>query len=210
MKIFTIGNEKGGVGKSTIACNLAVEASKEGKRVLLIDSDPQASSLDFRAVRAESEDLSQFQAVSITTATIHRDVKAFNDFDYVFIDAGGRDTKIFRSAILASDPVLLIPILPGVYDIWATQGTIIALYEARTYREIEARIIINQVIPNTRIARDAMQTLNEFNIPVLATKLHARVDFKQSISRGMGVTEFNSTGKAAEEIVELWKEVKNI
>lgn len=208
MKVITVGNVKGGVGKSTIACNLAVEATKAGNKVLLIDSDTQQSSIDFRATRAE-KNLPEFQAVSITKNTIHKDVGSFKDFDFIIIDAGGRDTAVFRSAVLASD-LFLIPVLPSQYDIWATAGTVETLEEAKPFKDVNACFVINQVIPNTNVVKEALQALKDFNIPILNTRLHARVAFKQSISDGRGVTEYESSGKngkASEEIMSLFQEV---
>ncbi len=205
MKVITIGNIKGGVGKSTIACNLAVEAAKAGKEVLLIDSDTQQSSVDFRAMRTQGT-LAEFGAVSITKNIIHKDIRSFNGFDFLFIDAGGRDTAVFRSAVLACD-LFLIPVLPSQYDIWATAGTIETLEEARPFKDIKARFVVNQVIPHTTVAREALEALQEFKIPVFTTRIHARVAFKQSISEGKGVTEYEHDGKAAQEIQKLFQEV---
>jgi chromosome partitioning protein len=183
MRVMTVFNVKGGAGKSTIACNLAVEAVREGQKVLLIDSDTQASSMDFRAARAENEALPQFQAVAITKSTLHKDIKAFGDFDLILIDAGGRDTGTHRSAVIACD-VLLIPVLPSQYDIWASQGTIEVMEEAATIRHIKARILLNQVIPNTRVAEEAIEALKAFTVPLCVTRIHSRVAFKQSIVEG--------------------------
>lgn len=211
MKVICIGNEKGGTGKSTLTANLAVEAVKDGLRVLVIDADPQQSSCDFRSLRAEKEDLPQFQAVAILKPTIHKDIGGFEkDFDLILIDAGGRDTAVFRSAILAAN-ILLIPVLPSQYDIWATQGTVGALEEARTFKDIEARFVVNQVIPNTTVAKEALQALEEFGIPLLSASLHARVAFKESIAEGKGVTEYGKKDKKAiAEVKELWQEVKKL
>lgn len=208
MKTICIGNEKGGTGKSTITANLAVEAVKAGLKVLVIDADVQQSSIDFRGIRADKESLPQFQAVSITKNTIHKDISSFTDFDLILIDAGGRDTAVFRSAILAAD-LLLIPVLPSQYDIWATQGTIEALDQAKTFKDIDARFILNQVIPNTTVAKEALEALQEFNIPILSTKLHSRVAYKQSVGEGKGVTEYEN-GKAAAEVKALYEEVRKI
>ena len=88
MKILSIVNQKGGVGKSTLAVNLAIAAIKDKKRTLLIDADTQGSSIAFRAIR-EQDDL---QAIAITTPTIHKDIKKFKEsYDFVIIDAGGRN-----------------------------------------------------------------------------------------------------------------------
>jgi chromosome partitioning protein len=208
MKTICIGNEKGGTGKSTITANLAVEAVRAGKKVLVIDADVQQSSIDFRGIRSDKDGLPQFQAVSITKNTIHKDIGSFTDFDLVLIDAGGRDTAVFRSAILAAD-LLLIPVLPSQYDIWATQGTIEALDQARTFKPIEARFILNQVIPNTTVAKEALEALQEFEVPLLNTKLHSRVAYKQSVGEGKGVTEYEN-GKAAAEVKALYEEVLKI
>lgn len=208
MPIIVIGNEKGGTGKSTITANLVVQAAKDRLTVLAIDADTQQSLMDFRSVRAE-KDLPQFQAVSITKNTIHKDAKNFNGYDLILIDAGGRDTITFRSAIMAAD-WLLIPVLPSQYDIWATQNTINVLEEARTFKTIHARFLVNQVISNTRISQEALQALQDFKLPVLDTKLCSRVSYKQSIGEGRGVTEYEPDGKAASEIEALWLEIKGL
>ena len=113
--ILTIGNQKGGVGKTTIATNLACLFARK-RHVLLIDADSQQSAADFHAVRLENEDLPQFTCVSITKPTIHKDVKNFSNFDVILIDVGGRDSAVFRSSILAADQ-LIIPITPSQYDV---------------------------------------------------------------------------------------------
>ena len=161
--IITIGNSKGGVGKSTISCNLAVMAAMDGKSVLLVDADPQASSLNFRSIR-ESNDI---KATAITTPTLHKDLKDFSNFDLILIDSGGRDTGVFRSSILAAD-LLIIPVLPSVYDIWAATDTIEIVMEAMLYNQkLVSRFLINMVLPNTIMGRDTLAALDEHKeIPI--------------------------------------------
>lgn len=211
MKAISVANQKGGVGKSTIACNLAVCAVLDRKKTLLIDSDPQGSSMSFRAIR-ESDDL---KAVSITQPTIHKDIGDFENFDLVIIDAGGRDNTLFRSAITAaSKGILLIPVLPSQYDIWATEDTFNILKEARVYVDIPAYAAFNQTIQNTTVSKEAEEALKELtaesNIELLKTILYSRVDYKKSISKGLGVVEFEPKGKAAEEMNNLYREIKEI
>lgn len=211
MKVVVVANQKGGVGKSTIACNLAVCAVNDNKRVLLIDADPQGSSLAFRATRG-TDDL---KAVSITQPTIHKDIGDFENFDLIVIDAGGRDNTLFRSAVTAaSKGILLVPVLPSAYDIWATEDTFKILKEARVYVDINAYAVFNQVIQNTVVKKEAADVLAELtaesNIKLLDTLLYSRVDYKQSISKGLGVTEYQPKGKAAEEMNSLFDEIKNI
>ena len=208
MKVIVVANQKGGVGKSTISCNLGVAAALAGKRVLIIDADPQGSSATFRAVR-EKDDL---KVISIIKPTIHKDIQDFSSFDLVIVDAGGRDSVVFRSAILAAaGGILVIPILPSQYDIWATEDTFQVLRDARTYQEIPAYALFNQVIQNTTVAKEAVETLKDMTaeneVRLLAQSLFQRVDYKKSISEGKGVMEYAPGGKAAQEVRTLFDEI---
>lgn len=202
--IITIGNSKGGVGKSTVACNLAARAAQEKKSVLLIDADPQASSLNFRNMR-EGDDI---KASAITTPTLHKDLSSFTAFELIIIDSGGRDSKTFRSAILASD-VLIIPVLPSVYDIWATQDTLEVVQEARMYNDkMVCRFLLNQVIPNTIMERDALEALEDKKeIPMLQSRLGSRAAFKNALASGQGVVEHSPKSKAADELKACYSEI---
>src|SRR6266567_2892826 len=188
--IITIGNCKGGVGKSTTACNLSVAAAIDNKRVIVIDADPQKSALDWRNIRGNNG-LDNIQAVSITTPTLHKDLQAFgSSHDLIIIDAGGRDSATFRSAIMAAD-IFIMPVLPSVFDIYATQETLTLLRECRALKDVEARLLINQLQQNTLMAREAEEALAELakeaGCPVLATRLHHRAAFKNAVVTGQGV-----------------------
>lgn len=206
MRNICVGNQKGGVGKSTIADNLAVIAANEGRRTLLIDADPQGSSMAFRGLRQKDD----IKAMSITTPTLHKDLRGFADaFDYCFIDAGGRDSSVFRSAIMACD-ILLIPTLPSQYDIYALLDTLEILKEARVYKEIPAFLVLNQML-HAKVSSDAQEALQEIagkhEIALLHTTLYSRVAFKNSVGEGQGVTEYEPNGKAALEMKTLYNEL---
>lgn len=208
MNVIVVGNLKGGVGKSTVSCNLGVAGVMAGKKVLIIDSDPQGSSMTFRAVRQ----CDNLKAVAITQPTIHKDIHDFSNFDLVIVDAGGRDSALFRSAVIASTGgILLIPILPSQYDIWATEDTFAILKESRTFSEIRAFAMFNQVMQNTTVTQDALMTLKEMtgenSVALLTSKLVNRVDYKKSISEGKGVMEYAPGGKAAMEVKSLYDEI---
>jgi chromosome partitioning protein len=206
--VICFGNCKGGVGKSSLSVFTAVEAAKHNKKVLLIDADPQKSSAAWRASR-EANDI---VCTSITEPTIHKDIQTLaSGYDLVIIDAGGRDTGTFRSAILASD-ILVIPVLPSQFDIYAAEDTVKILTEARVYRDnIKAFFILNQLLTNTIISREAEEALIEItegsDIPLMKTKLFARVAYKKCLDTGVGVTEYEPVGKAADEVRSMFREL---
>jgi chromosome partitioning protein len=205
--IISVASTKGGVGKSTIAVNLAVEASRDGKRALLVDSDVQGSSVGFRSARSKDD----IQAMSIVTPTLHRDLASFSSFDVVVIDCGGRDTSVFRSALLAAD-VVVIPVLPSQYDIWAATDNVENVRAAAVVKNFQAFFLFNQIITNTKISGEAQAALTDIiggdGIRLLDTQLFSRVAYKTSISFGLGVSEYEPSGKAAMEVQALYAEIK--
>lgn len=209
MKVIVIGNQKGGVGKSTLSCNLAVCAARDGKKAMIIDADPQGSSMTWRAIR-NTDDIS---CIAITKPTIAKDVKSFENFDLVFIDAGGRDNTLFRAATMAASyGLLLIPVLASGIDVWATEDTFKILSEARAIGvEIPAFAVFNQLKARASLVEQAKEALVELTVDndvnLLETRIGDREDFKKAFLSGKGVIETASSGKAAIEIEQLYREL---
>lgn len=214
MKVITVGNEKGGVGKSTIACNLAVMAARDGKSVLLVDADSQESAMNFRTLRKAEQKLDDIQAISMAKSeAIFEDVKKFANFDLVIIDTGGRDTVTFRSAILAANGgIFLIPVKLGQYDIWSTRNTLDILKQMRAVGvKINAAFVVNQELTShttlTVEAKEALRQLaEEFNVEIMDNVLFNRVDYSKAVTLGQGVGEFKAKSKAAAEVAALYAE----
>jgi chromosome partitioning protein len=203
--IISFLSQKGGVGKTTLSINMAGLYAAEGARTLLIDADPQGSSVSWSAVRTVEP---LFPVVGMAKGNLHKDLPDLRrQYDVVIIDGAPRVNEIARSAIIASD-VVLIPVQPSPVDIWASQETVQLVNEARIYREsLKAAFVMNRKIANTAIGRDVRHALFDYGYPVLTAHISQRVAFAESLAQGLTVFEAQPTSPATDEMKQLKEEV---
>ena len=196
--IFGVLNQKGGVGKTTLSVNLAACLARTGARVLLIDADPQGSALDWAAAR-QGEPL--FSVVGFPRPTIHKEIAQLGQgYDHIIIDGPPRVTDLARSAIMASD-IVVIPVQPSPYDIWAAEEVVKLITEARVYKEnIKSVFVVNRKITNTAIGRDVREALAAYPVHVLDASIAQRVVFAEAAAQGQAIFEIDPTGPAVAEM----------
>ena len=206
--IIGLLNQKGGVGKTTLSVNLAACLARTGARLLLIDVDPQGSALDWAAAR-EGESL--FSVIGFPRATIHKEIgKIGQGYDHIIIDGPPRVTDLSRSAIMASD-VVLIPVQPSPYDIWSVDEIVKLTEEARVYRDNQkVTFVINRKIANTIIGRDVREALANYSIPTMNAAVTQRVIYAEAVAQGQAVYELDPNGPAAAEIEAVTNELLEV
>jgi chromosome partitioning protein len=203
--IIAVLNQKGGVGKTTLALHLAAGLASLGTRVLLVDADPQGSARDWAAVR---QDALAFTVVGLDRPTLHRDLPELaTSYDHAVIDGPPRVTDLTRSAILAAD-VVLIPVQPSPLDVWACSEIVGLIKESSVYTEIlKFAFVVNRKIVGTAMGRDVTQALAAYELPVLASQIAQRIAFAEALASGQTVQETAPGSPAAEEIAALVQEV---
>src|SRR5476651_1895592 len=203
--IYAFLNQKGGVGKTTLSLHAAAALARSKNRVLLIDADPQQSAMKWSAVRTGAV---AFSVIGMAKATLHKEITSLEaDYDHVVIDGPPRVTELARSIILSAD-IVVIPVQPSPFDVWAAAETADLVKEARVFKEnLKAVIAINRKIVNTAIGRDVRDALASLELPILAADVSQRVGFAEAVASGQTFLDTDPDGLAAREVILLVREL---
>ena len=190
--IFTIGNTKGGVGKSTLAVNLAITMATRGRSVWLVDGDRQGTSSMAMGIRADNGKLPLIHCSHLP------DEKELNaalvaeaaQFDCVIVDAGGRDSAALRVALVLS-AVVVVPFAPRSLDMWALADMCRLVDLARAANpNLKACAVLSGADATGRDNQDAADALENFpQLDYLPTPIRRRKSVATAIGHGLSVLE---------------------
>lgn len=201
MKVITVAQQKGGAGKTTVAAHIAIALSQKGRRVAIIDIDPQGSLTHWHGIREErfGEGFTGVTFAAVTGWRVASEVSRLKrNHDYIVIDSPPHTETEARTAIRSAD-LIIIPVQPSPTDLWASKATI----ELAKAEKVPVRVLLNRVSHQSKMAQTIAKEL-----PDLAqTTLGNRVLFASSLLEGRCATELEPSSLAALEIKSLIKEI---
>jgi chromosome partitioning protein len=208
--IVTIGNTKGGVGKTTLAFLLAMARAGAGRDVLLVDGDQQATAQTAVTIRSEAARLPCLACVwfpdhRVLGPQVRRQAAKYQD---VILDVGGRDTQTLRTALMLSDTVV-VPFQPRSAEVWALADMAEVLSETLAQRDgLRVLAVLNGADPtDTSDNRDALAALSDHQVfPLAAAPVRRRKAFANALGLGLAVDELvPQDQKACAELAALVK-----
>lgn len=215
--VISVITEKGGVGKSTLAVNLACGFGRHGFSTVLADADPQGTARDWHAVACqrleeEGKELPAFYPVVIgadRADSLKSIVKDYADKQIIVIDTPAK-ASMTTAKILRLSNVALIPVGPSGPDLWAVETTVEQFKAQRELNEdLRGGFVMNKLVSNRRKTRELLEgDWNDYEVPVLKSSFKLLTAYIDSMSDGKSVYELPGEAKAevdflVSEILEM-------
>ncbi|MGB5473493.1 MAG: ParA family partition ATPase [Gammaproteobacteria bacterium] len=205
MPVIAVVGNKGGAGKTTLSVNLAAGLARQAG-IVVVDADPQGSSLQWRELADEQNSISAIAATGNLQTQI---TELAREFDYVVVDCPPSVHASQTISVLEVGDLALIPVQPSPVDLWATVHIERAIANARrTNPSLRSLLVINQLEIRTTLSRVVREALTEISLPVARTALRRRAVYRNSALEGKSVFDMGARGAAAaEELEQLIQEV---
>jgi len=206
MKVLGLLSRKGGVGKTSLAIHLSVLAEESGRRVLLIDLDPQGSAAAWWQAREASAP--QLEATTPGELSRLLDAASKNSIDLAIIDTRP-SVEADAVQVAALSDYLLIPTRPAIMDLRAILGTLDIVKGGRH----RASIVLNACMASRGVGeasstKEARTALKAFGVPVAPVSIVQRAALSHALLGGLAISEAEPNGKATKEMRALWRYVE--
>jgi chromosome partitioning protein len=179
--VITVAQQKGGVGKSTIATHLAVAFAQQGYSTMLFDTDPQGTCTHWHAQRKKDD----IGLIATSGWRLTRDLSmARESNDIIIIDTPPHAEMDIKVSVRAADMVI-VPIQPSPADVWAVKET----FNTISGESRQCMVVLNRVVHRANITEDTKQKLKQLEIPVAETEIGSRVLFAASMESGLTVLD---------------------
>jgi len=196
MPVFMVANPKGGVGKSTIATNLAGLLARQGHAVMLGDIDRQQSSRTWLGLRPAG--LPAIQSWDVTADHIAKPPKGTT---HVVLDTpAGLHGKKLDDAMKIADHVL-VPLQPSIFDIYATQAFVNDLLARRKHGDVQIAVVGNRVREGSISSGQLAAFLATLGVPLLG---HLRDTQNYVHLAARGLTLWDVAPSRVEKDLEQW------
>ncbi len=204
-KVITVAQQKGGAGKTTLAAHLAVALTDAGRKVAVVDIDPQQSLADwYRRRETRFGDAGAGLLVSqIKGWRLRREVDRLTaEHDLVIVDSPPHAETEARIAVRNAN-LVVIPVQPTPMDVWATKPTL----DLAAAAKVPVLVVLNRVPPRANLTDEMIGELRDIHGGVAETRIGNRVLFASALSQGRAVGEVQPKSRAAEEIGQLAEEI---
>lgn len=203
--IITIAQQKGGAGKTTLAIHLALAWAASGKRVAIVDIDPQASLSTWFRLRHErlGSGGAAIEVVAVSGWRVAGEVeRQAREHDIVLIDSPPHAETEARIAV-RSGTLTLVPVQPSPMDLWATKPTL----DLARAEKAPALLVLNRVPARAKLTGVLLEAFAALDVPLAETQIGNRVALAAAINEGQGILEYEPSSAAAREIRALADEV---
>lgn len=208
-KLIAVINQKGGTGKTSLTMLLAGTWGMAGKRVMVVDADPQATASQWSV--AGEGDAFPATVVSMSHAgnKLAREIqKHVDNYDFILIDCPPSVEQVqSQSALLIAD-IALVPIPPSPPALWGSQGIKLLIERAQTINDSLRAYIVLNMVKRTALSRDVQKLLDSFGIPRLKSTMRVLTAYEEAAALGTTLQSLGGSAKAAaDEIEAISKEV---